>query len=170
MSVRIAKLQWQDSKNGVTIDCRLEIRVHPATNSKTILLLLFWFETVKDANGNPARQFRYQVAHGGLVVDAEPYPYQAPETGYESEWDWFYEPSGRHANENLADLLKKKFYVKLRSGKIYGAITWHWAAESSVGFSGYLNPTGSRNLEPDPEKLITDPEEIRRLDEATRVK
>ena len=29
---------------------------------------------------------------------------------------------------------------------------------------------GSRNLEPDPEKLITDPEEIRRLDEQTRVK
>lgn len=29
---------------------------------------------------------------------------------------------------------------------------------------------GSRNLEPDPEKMITDAEEIRRLDEQTRVK
>lgn len=33
-----------------------------------------------------------------------------------------------------------------------------------------LNPTGSHNLKPDPEKHITDPEEIRRLDELTRVR
>jgi hypothetical protein len=30
-----------------------------------------------------------------------------------------------------------------------------------------VNPHGSRNLEPDPAKQITDPEEIRRLDMET---
>jgi hypothetical protein len=40
----------------------------------------------------------------------------------------------------------------------------------NFSFTGYLNPTGSRTLEPDPEKLITDPEEIRRIDEQTRVR
>jgi len=36
--------------------------------------------------------------------------------------------------------------------------------------TGYVNPNGSRNLEPDPQKLITDPVEIQRLDEQTRVR
>ncbi len=129
----------------------------------------FWFETVKDVNGNPARNFRYEVLNGGLLEYSGFYPYQAPETGYTPALDWYYEPFGRHAKEDLSALMKKDFYVKLRNGKIFGVITWHWAAENNVGISCYFNPTGSRNLEPDPEKLITDPEEIHRLDEQTRV-
>jgi len=37
-----------------------------------------------------------------------------------------------------------------------------------LGFEGYINPKGSPSLAPDPEKLITDPAEIRRIDEQTR--
>ena len=66
--------------------------------------------------------------------------------------------------------MKKDFYVKIRGGKKFGMITWHWGSENGVSITGYLNPTGSRNLEPDPAKLITAPAEIQRLDEATRPK
>lgn len=130
----------------------------------------FWFETKRDTSGNLARQFRFEVPNGGLVADADPYSYLAPESGYMPAWDWYYEPFGRHANQNLQALMKKRFYVKVRNGKVFGAVTWHWGAEGLISITGYLNPTGSRNLEPDPEKLITDPEEIRRLDEQTRGK
>jgi hypothetical protein len=40
----------------------------------------------------------------------------------------------------------------------------------NFSFDGHLNPNGLPNLEPDPDKLITDPEEIRKLDEQTRTK
>jgi hypothetical protein len=131
---------------------------------------LFWFETIKDAGGNFARRFRYRVANGEILFDTNIYSYQAPETGYESEWDWYYEPYGKDAREDALALMRKKFYVKLRNGKIFGSITWHWSSENSVEVSGYLNPSGSRNLEPDSTKLITDPDEIRQIDEATRTK
>jgi hypothetical protein len=56
-------------------------------------------------------------------------------------------------------------------GKMYGAVRVDFdSGEMNFGISGYLNPTGSRNLEADPEKQITDPKEIRRLDEAMRTR
>ena len=131
--------------------------------------LRFWFDTTKDANGNPARKFRFQIVDGGLLEDTNAYPFLAPEEGYKSEWDWHYEPFGRDAGQDLNELLKKKFYIKGRNGKIFAAITWNWASENGVQINGYLNPTGSRNLEPDPDKLVADPVEIQRVDEQTRV-
>ena len=87
----------------------------------------FWFETVKDDKGNLARKFRFEIVDGGLVLDVDPYSYLAPEGGYVSALDWYYEPSGRHANQDLQALMRKPFYVKARNGKVFGAITWHWA-------------------------------------------
>lgn len=39
MPMKSHKLHWQESMNGVTIDCDLDIRIHPAKSS-TILLLI----------------------------------------------------------------------------------------------------------------------------------
>ena len=39
MTIKSHKLHWQESMNGVTIDCDLDIRIHP-TKSTTILLLI----------------------------------------------------------------------------------------------------------------------------------
>lgn len=127
--------------------------------------LLFWFLTTNDVNGNPTRQFRFEVSDGGLQLDRTPYPYEAPAEGYSPAWDWLYVPSG-----NASKDLVKEFFLRTRGGKIHAYLTWDFTANSAAAISGYLNPNASRNLEPDPEKQITDPEEIRRLDGATRVK
>ena len=66
--------------------------------------IVFWFQTITDGGGNPARQFRYKINNGGLMLDADPYPYQAPETGYATEWDWYYEPFGKDANADKSAL------------------------------------------------------------------
>jgi hypothetical protein len=174
---------WKKGKTERLIRAECVVRVEPyGTNWYAVNLLsgktddfqqadlIFWFQTIKDANGNPARQFHYRVLNGGLMLDADCYPYRAPERGYETDWRWYYEPFGRDADQDHQALLKKRFYVKARNGQIYGAITWHWAAETAVSITGYLNPNGSPNLEPDPEKLITDPEEIRQIDEQTRLR
>jgi len=130
----------------------------------------FQLVTEKDAKGNPGRRFHYQAPLGGLAVDTEPYPYLAPAQGYEPAWEWYYEPYGRNEKDDSNALFKRKFYVKGRNGKIYAALTWNWYTANAAQISGYVNPNGSRNLEPDPEKLITDPAEIQRLDEQTRVR
>lgn len=39
MAMKSHKLHWQESMNGVTIDCDLDIRVHPAKSSKVLLLI-----------------------------------------------------------------------------------------------------------------------------------
>ena len=126
----------------------------------------FWFLTTNDASGNPARRFRFEVPGGGLQSDDKPYPYEAPAEGYASGLDWVYEPFGQHAKGNPPDTLVRRFYVRGRNGKIYASVTWNFVAST---ISGYLNPSASRNLAPDPEKAITDPQEIRRLDATTRL-
>ena len=75
-----------------------------------------------------------------------------------------FQPSKREVNGwNLP------YYVRARNGKVHGALQIDFF-QRQRGFlvTGYLNFDGSRNLEPDPEKLITDPEEIRRIDTVTR--
>jgi hypothetical protein len=113
------------------------------------------------------RRFRFEAFHGGFVVDTNPYPYLAPASGYASEWDWTYEPHGRDRTKSSTEVLTRRFYLLARDGKVYAALTWRWASENTVRLTGHLNPSGSRNLEPDPAKQITDPEEIRRLDKET---
>lgn len=108
----------------------------------------------------------YELSEGEIQETQDSYPYQAPLTGYSNRWVRAFEPSKREVNGwNLP------YYVRARNGKIFGAIQIDFL-QRQRGFlvTGYLNLDGLQNLEPDPNKFITDPEEIRRLDEATRVK
>jgi hypothetical protein len=124
--------------------------------------------------GDPTRQYDRRIAVRGmrdvvLTETIDPYPYSAVETGYVEEVHYDILPSqgyGPHGTWNW----RRNFYVKARNGQIYGAITIDLdSGKMWFGISGYINPSASRNLEPDPEKLITDPAEIQRLDEQTRM-
>ena len=126
---------------------------------------------VRRLNGNPDRPFEFTFTFsflkGGVVISDDAYPYQAPKTGYQTEWSFDNKPQN-----NPADFpWTKTCYFKLRGGKfVVGTKMGFCNGGFDFSFNGYLNPSGSRNLEPDPAKLITDPAEIRRLDEATRTR
>jgi hypothetical protein len=106
--------------------------------------------------------FTVTVLRGGLQPTKDPYPYAAPEHGYDSGYSFEVGPS---------DSWRKGFYIKARSGRVYaGSFITFGRHGLSFEFDGLVNPAGSRVLEPDPAKLITDPHEIQRLDEATHVK
>lgn len=126
---------------------------------------------IRRLSGNPDRPYDFtfilSVPEGGFALSDDVYPYQAPVTGYNSTWSFENKP-----RLNPPDFpWTKSAYLKLREGKLYAGLKIGFCNGGfDFSFNGYLNPDGSRNLEPDPEKLITDPEEIRRLDEATRVK
>jgi hypothetical protein len=124
-----------------------------------------------DPNRPVDRRIYFRGINGVTLVEApDPYPYSAVETGYVSEVSYDVLPSAGYGPNGTWNW-KKNFYVEARSGRVRGAIQVDFdSGNMNIGISGYFNPAGSPKLEPDPEKLITDPEEIRKIDEATRVK
>jgi len=107
------------------------------------------------------------TAGGGIRETATPYAFQAPDAGYEREFRWMYELGSRDSER-----WERRFYVKARNGRLYASLTVRFSSQSGlvVEVDGIVNPFGHQTLEPDPEKLITDLEEIGRIDEQTRAK
>lgn len=65
---------------------------------------------------------------------------------------------------------RRNFYVKARHGKVYAGISVAWGfGATAFEINVIANPASSPVLEPDLEKLITDLEEIKRLDEKTQI-
>lgn len=126
---------------------------------------------IRRSSGNPDLPFEFtftlNVPAGGIAQSADVYPYQAPAAGYQTSWSFDNKP---HLNPRDYPWTKTA-YLKLREGRAYAGLTIGFCKGGfDFQFDGYLNPGGSRNLEPHPEKLITDPQEIRRLEEQTRLK
>jgi hypothetical protein len=74
--------------------------------------------------------------------------YQAPESGYVSSWGF----SRKAGEKDYTRKVKAQFYIKSRNGSVFGRIEieiisdWHEASCLTIG--GWLNPSGSRNLQP----------------------
>ena len=103
---------------------------------------------------------KVEVVDGGLLEVNDVFPYLAPETGYQT----FFETNMAAGVPDWKESLEKTFYVKLRNGKMYGRMsirvrTFSDPPPTQVYFESWLNPTGSRNLEYDPDKRIS-PERI----------
>ncbi len=125
---------------------------------------------VRRMSGTPDRPYEFSftltVVEGGISMSEDIYPYRAPDDGFQPSWSF----------ENKPQLNPPDFpwtrvcFLKLRSGRVHAGVRLGFCNGGfDLSFDGYLNATGSRNLEPHPEKLITDPEEIRRIDQQTRV-
>lgn len=85
------------------------------------------------------------VASGGLMITDEEFPFTAPENGYAP----FFEiqmPADRPDWKNDVDL---KFFYRLADGR-YGRMTFSMIAggQHFCMVDSFLNPAGSRNLEP----------------------
>jgi hypothetical protein len=117
------------------------------------------------------RTISIQGANGAkLIATSDYYPYLAPESGYQPDYSFDVLPSTGRGQGGTWDWTKN-FYLVAREGKVHAGLAVNFVGgKLFFGFSGYLNPSGSRNLEPDPAKLIIDPAEIHHIDEATRTK
>ncbi len=112
------------------------------------------------------RLFIFEATNGGIIETSDVYPFLAPDVDYRQNWQWLFQPaSTTPGTENW----KRNFYVKTRGGRLHSSlrIAFEFSGPRLI-ISIVTNPSGSPLLEPDPEKQITDPEEIRRLDEKTR--
>ncbi len=112
------------------------------------------------------RRMTLEVPTGGLIATEDTYVFLAPEGPYEHQFEYIVRP-----DDLTSGGWKKKFYLKSREGRVYAGLEVRFTLFPHViEITAIVNPNGSRNLEPDPAKQITDPEEIRRLDEQTRLK
>jgi len=125
---------------------------------------------VRRSSGNADRPYEFTftlfVPNGGMLISEDSYAYLAPSAGYQSSWTFENKPQNSPPDFPWT----KTTYFKLRGGKMYAGVRLGFCNNGfSFSLDGYLNPNGSRNLEPDPDKLINDSEEIRRIDKATRI-
>lgn len=91
-------------------------------------------------------RFKIELYNGGLIQENDPYPYSAPDSGYQPSFE--FEMSSN--NVPWQNQYEQNFYVKDSNGKygmmkfvIYSAST---PPQAQMNFT--INPSGSQNLEP----------------------
>jgi hypothetical protein len=93
---------------------------------------------------------KVEMLNGGLVKENDPYPYWAPENGYQPAFEFNVSSN----NVPWHSTLDEKFYIKTSQGKYgrmqFGISSALTPARIEIDFT--INPSGSQNLEPAPEK------------------
>ena len=165
-TIQISKrLRLEETDNEFAINI-LSIERGAENISTPDLRIKFRYISPNDPTRQYDRQMVIEAPTGGLLETLDTYTFLAPENQYARQYNCVVRP-----DDMTSGGWKRKFYLKSRDGRLYAGLEVQATLFPHViDISAIVNPTGSRNLEPDPAKLITDPEEIRRLDEQTRVK
>jgi len=106
-------------------------------------------EKSKDSNFRYDWRVKVEVIDGGIQESQEEFDFIAPETGYSPFVELEYP---RSLGDNWKRNTRRKFLLKLRGGRIYGRMTFGVVpgGERFCEVEAWLNPSGPRNLEPDP--------------------
>lgn len=97
---------------------------------------------------------KLSIPGGGLREHHEEFPVVAPEDGYEPQVEWVMNAS----DPAWKEIVTKTYYFRFGSPPNYGRMRIEIVgARQGVEVDYWLNPSGSRNLEFDPEKRITNP-------------
>jgi hypothetical protein len=104
-----------------------------------------WKEQKDFSTGQNNWGLRLTIPGGGLFEESDEFPFEAPETGYQSVIEWHFN-SGQN---DWREVLKKSFDIKFGNPPRYGKITVETGSFSQAIFLEYaFNPDGSRYLEP----------------------
>jgi hypothetical protein len=97
---------------------------------------------------------RLTVPNGGLLDRPDSLDFQAPEVGYVPEIEIQMTSAG---NLPWSSRINRDYFVHFANGR-YGRFQVTVSGETGFcRFESYLNPSGSRNLEVDPAKLVESP-------------
>ncbi len=146
---------WSDSvlvpESGASVDL-----VTGRTNSTTPdLKFQMWADPEnKDKDFRYDWGFRLEVLNGGLIKTNGEFAFIAPESGYQGVDEGNY---SKDMGTNWREQVEKSFFVQLRNGQFYGQLIVQMHPSSRYcQVSSRINPSGSRNLEPDPQFLFRD--------------
>jgi len=124
------------------------------------LQVTVWKPTITTEQINTGKVFPYdwriqvKVNDGGLMEHSDIFAFEAPESGYVSEFDAKRHPTGGNANVTI----DKQFYFCFGQLRRYGRLHLRTDGDRPfVAVDYWLNPTGDRNLEFDPAKAVTVP-------------
>ncbi|MEI7533959.1 MAG: carboxypeptidase-like regulatory domain-containing protein [Verrucomicrobiae bacterium] len=95
---------------------------------------------------------KVEILHGGIAAENDPYPYWAPESGYQP----FFQFDMSSNNVPWDSTTTQNFYIKNVQGQ-YGRMQvkpYASATPAGIKIDLWLNPSGSQNLEFDPTKQI----------------
>ena len=93
---------------------------------------------------------KIEMLHGGLIIENDPYPFWAPESGYKST----FEMNISSNNVPWHSMLTQNFYIT-NSGGQYGRMQVEFytaLTPAKIKFGFTINPSGSQNLESDATK------------------
>ena len=99
----------------------------------------------------------FEITNGGLIECTNIYPYEAPAEGYQQALTLNFQTNMAGWQRNF---YKRQFYFKSQGGQVYGRMTIDIDASSLKGSASFhseiaANPAGSRNLEFDGKKWIS---------------
>jgi hypothetical protein len=91
------------------------------------------------------------VPSGGLIEQVEEFPFDAPETGYQSTISFEMPATAADWKRTI----EKGYFIRFGSSPLYARIQIHInGASQKPSITYVVNPSGSRNLEYDPAKEI----------------
>jgi hypothetical protein len=95
---------------------------------------------------------KIEILHGEIMTEDTPYPYWAPESGYQP----FFQFNMSSNNVPWDSKITQNFYIKNSQGQ-FGRMqmnVYASATPAGIKFDLWINPSGSQNLELDPAKQI----------------
>ncbi len=150
--IRIPYQSHRISKDGTPFEIKLKTG-QKAFLGQGDLKVEYWALSEKDSTKHFDWRCRISVAGGGVTPwkGQEEFDFKAPSDGYQT----FDEISMPKTTECWLNDVTRKYFVKTANNK-YASIEFGIIAANEPFFviKGYYNPSGSRNLEFDPEKLI----------------
>jgi uncharacterized repeat protein (TIGR03803 family) len=89
--------------------------------------------------------FRLHIPEGGLVENQDEFQFEAPETGYQTTVGYDF----KKGETNWTTQVTKQFYITFGQPRKYGWLRIESnLAQETIFLTYAINPTGSRNLEP----------------------
>jgi len=139
-------------KDGTPVEVSLRTGKAVSQGKGDIMIECWTFDSNKDAQGRYEWRFRLSVPGGGLVARTEPQlSFEAPESGYVPAVEVNMSSASIRWQRDSDD----QYWLKLRNGtfaRMRCRITT--GGDHFASITAYLNPSGSRNLEYDENKVI----------------
>jgi hypothetical protein len=113
----------------------------------------FWASPPQPGSRQFAWRCRISVPGGGILPTVEQFPFLAPESGYLQADEYAPDP----ASNQWTDRYERTFFIRQGDGE-YARVRVRVHASSNqpyFGIESYLNPSGSRNLEFDPNNVAS---------------
>ena len=145
--------QYDIGKDGAPAEVNLETG-KPVSPGQGHLRVECWADLqAKDAQGHFSWKWRVSVPGGGLFERNPEHDFEAPKGGYLAADEIIM--AADNPQQRWSYSAEKQYFLKVADGRFARAtLNFYTGNRTIFVLESYLNPSGSRNLELNPEKVI----------------